>query len=242
MKTTLNLRLLKQTAIFTFLLAVAPMINVFTTNARAQSIVAPAVPDAEKISKEIDAAINNREPELYPAEFKFVPKPDDPQDALHSDTNPGRDYVLNLKKINKEVFCMAQNAFFEAGGESFRGKVAVSQVVMERTNSPGFPDTACGVVRHVVVTASKRRACQFSWWCTDRRDIPLYDKRGEIKPKVYQMWYDSVKAALLVYNNKAGEVVAGATHFYATKLVRPEWSRKMQKVEVIGGHTFLKPR
>lgn len=240
MKTTFNLRLLKQTAIFTFLLAVTPLITVFN-NANAQTIIAAKL-EATEISELVQKSLEPSEPQYYKPKFEVVQTSDDPQDALHSDTNPGRDYVLNVKQINKEVFCMAQNAYFEAGGESFRGKVAVSQVVMERTTSPGFPDTACGVVRHTVVTSNNKRSCQFSWWCSGRRDIPLYDKRGEIKPKVYQMWYDSVKAALLVYNNKAGEVVAGATHFYATKLVRPEWSRKMQKVEVIGGHTFMKPR
>lgn len=236
MKTIFNLRCVKQTAIFTFLLAVTPMINVFNQDASAQTIAEPTVVAAE-ISELIQKAHEPSELEFFKPEFKFVPTPDE-----HSDVNPGRDYVLNLKTINKEVFCMAQNNFFEAGGESFRGKVAVSKVVMERAKSPNYPDTACGVVRHTVVTANKKRACQFSWWCTNRRDIPLYDKRGEVKPKVYQQWYDSVRAALLVYNNKAGEVVSGATHFYATKLVRPNWSRKMQKVEVIGGHTFMKPK
>ena len=235
MKTTFNLRCIKQTAIFTFLLAVTPLITVFNQTAGAQTIaVKNEVPD--DIAKAIHAI---HEPDLtyknQVLKFKLAPEE-------HSDVNPDRDYVLNLKGMNKEVLCMAQNAFFEARGESFRGKVAVSQVVMERTKSPNYPDTACGVVRHTVVTANKKRSCQFSWWCTGRRDIPLYDKRGEVKPKVYQMWYDSVRAALLVYNNKADEVVSGATHFYATKLVRPEWSRKMQKVEVIGGHTFMKPK
>jgi spore germination cell wall hydrolase CwlJ-like protein len=235
MKTIFNLRLLKQTAIFTFLLAGTPMINVFNQDASAQTIVAKI--EAEEVSAMVQKTLDSSEPKLYTPEFKFAPTPEE-----HSDVTPGRDYVLNLKTINKEVFCMAQNNFFEARGESFRGKVAVSKVVMERASSPNYPDTACGVVRHTVVTANKKRTCQFSWWCNGRRDIPLYDKRGEVKPKVYQQWYDSVRAALLVYNNKAGEVVSGATHFYATKLVRPSWSRKMQKVEVIGGHTFMKPR
>jgi spore germination cell wall hydrolase CwlJ-like protein len=234
MKTIFNLRCVKQTAIFTFLLAVAPLITVFN-NASAQSII--AVKPEATLSSTIKTALEPSELEYYKPEFDYVPPSDE-----HSDINPGRDYVLNMKGMNKEVLCMAQNAFFEARGESFRGKVAVSKVVMERSKTEGFPNTACGVVRHVVVTANKKRSCQFSWWCKGPRDIPLYDKRGEVKPKVYQMWYDSVRAALLVYNNKAGEVVDGATHFYATKLVRPNWSRKMQKVEVIGGHTFMKPK
>lgn len=238
MKTIFNLRCVKQTAIFTFLLAVAPMITVFN-HASAQSIVVPATTETDELAKNVKATIEKQDELPYVnSVLQFVPVADE----SHSDTNPGRDYVLNLKGMNKEVLCMAQNAFFEARGEPFRGKVAVSQVVMERSKTDGYPNTACGVVRHTVVTANKKRSCQFSWWCKGPRDIPLYDKRGEVKPKVYQMWYDSVRAALLVYNNKAGEVVSGATHFYATKLVRPDWSRKMQKVEVIGGHTFMKPK
>ena len=30
------------------------------------------------------------------------------------------EYVLNMKNMNKTVFCMAQNAYFEAGSESFK--------------------------------------------------------------------------------------------------------------------------
>jgi spore germination cell wall hydrolase CwlJ-like protein len=235
MKTIFNLRLTKQTAIFTFLLAVTPLISVFNQNAGAQTIAAT---EENKIADEISKANNHEKLPYVNSVLQFTPVADE----HHSDINPGRDYVLNMKAMDKEVLCMAQNAFFEARGESFRGKVAVSKVVMERSKTEGFPNTACGVVRHTVMTANNKRKCQFSWWCSGRRDIPLYDRNGEVKPKVYQMWYDSVRAALLVYNNKAGEVVSGATHFYATKLVRPDWSRKMQKVEVIGGHTFMKPR
>jgi spore germination cell wall hydrolase CwlJ-like protein len=155
--------------------------------------------------------------------------------------DPGKDYVLNIKKMNKAVFCLAQNAFFESGGESFKSKVAVSQVVKNRSETEGFPDTECGVVKQMTVKANTR-TCQFSWWCAGKREIPLYDKKGEIRPKVYQQWYDSVKAALLVYNDKAGRIVEGATHFYAHRNVKPSWTNKMKTVEVIDNQTFVKPK
>ena len=225
MTTTFNLRLSKQTALFTSLLTVALMITVFTPNVRAQTI---AGTNEVQMELAVKAAIESVE---YVA----------PEITADDNIHPEREYVLNMKGMNKTVFCLAQNAYFEAGGESFRGKLAVTKVVQARAKHPAYPNTECGVIRQSVVRANKR-TCQFSWWCAGRRDIPLYDKRGEIKPRVYDVWYDCVKAALLVYNNKAGEIVNGATHFYATKVVRPSWSRSMQKVEVIGGHTFMKPR
>lgn len=161
--------------------------------------------------------------------------------APESSIDPSKDYVLNIRAMNKAVFCLAQNAFFESGSESFKSKLAVSQVVKTRSETEGYPDTECGVVKQMTVRANTR-TCQFSWWCAGKRDIPLYDKKGELRPKIYQQWYDSVKAALMVYNDKAGRIVEGATHFYSHRQVKPSWTSKMKTVEVIDNQTFVKPK
>ena len=219
--TNFKLRLTTKTAIFTLLIAATSMITMFNPNAIAQTI---------NSTQEI---ITNEAPQVTPLQYRDSP--------IVNDHTPDREYVLDIRGMNKTVFCLAQNAYFEAGGESFKNKIAVTTVVKTRSMTDGYPKTECGVVQEST-DRNNRRMCQFSWWCTGRREIPLYDRAGQIKPQVYQMWYDSVRAALLVHNNAAGDSVKGATHFYAHKVVRPAWASKMRLVAVIGNHTFVAPK
>lgn len=209
-------------------LAVAALISLLTFPANAQTIMMEPVVPVMPASVKLDSLVTD---------FQVT------EDTSHSEfiANPDRNYVLNLKKMNKAVFCLAQTAFFESGGESFKSKVAVSQVVKTRSETEGYPDTECGVVKQMTVRANTR-TCQFSWICAGKGDIPLYDKKGELRPKIYQQWYDSVKAALLVYNDKAGRVVEGATHFYSHRQVKPSWTRNMKVVAVIENQTFVGPK
>ena len=48
--------------------------------------------------------------------------------------------------IAESILCIALNVYFEARSEELPGKVAVGSVVMNRVESPIFPDTACEVV------------------------------------------------------------------------------------------------
>ena len=51
-----------------------------------------------------------------------------------------------------QLFCMAQNIYFEARAEGESGKQAVAHVVQNRVRDPKFPKTPCGVIqdgRHV---------------------------------------------------------------------------------------------
>jgi len=47
---------------------------------------------------------------------------------------------------NNEIYCLAQNIYFEAGNQPLAGKIAVSQVVLNRVEHYAYPDTVCGVV------------------------------------------------------------------------------------------------
>jgi hypothetical protein len=46
----------------------------------------------------------------------------------------------------KELWCLSQAVYFEARGESYRGQVAVAQVVLNRLKHRLYPKTICGVV------------------------------------------------------------------------------------------------
>jgi spore germination cell wall hydrolase CwlJ-like protein len=83
---------------------------------------------------------------------------------------------------NGDRFCLAQNIYFEAGNQSFAGKIAVSQVVLNRVLHSNFPDTVCDVVYQAQLSAWHlsqgrevpiRNKCQFSWYCDGKPDVPV---------------------------------------------------------------------
>jgi spore germination cell wall hydrolase CwlJ-like protein len=129
------------------------------------------------------------------------------------------------KVSDKELWCMATAIYFEARGESYRGQVAVGQVVMNRLGHRLYPKTICGVVYQ---NQSKRNACQFSFACDG---IP--EKVTEEKA-----WDQAMQIAKDVISGKEYLTDVGyATHYHAT-YVYPHWAPRMKKVTKIGMHVF----
>src|SRR5690606_8644563 len=48
--------------------------------------------------------------------------------------------------MSSEMRCLAGAIYFEARGEPLEGQLAVAQVIVNRAESPRFPDDYCGVV------------------------------------------------------------------------------------------------
>jgi spore germination cell wall hydrolase CwlJ-like protein len=49
---------------------------------------------------------------------------------------------------SREVNCLTEAVYFEARGEPYLGKLAVANVILNRTRlADRFPDTVCGVIR-----------------------------------------------------------------------------------------------
>ena len=131
-----------------------------------------------------------------------------------------------------QVFCLAQNIFFEAGIESTAGKAAVARVTVNRCSSERFPDSVCEVVKQGHKHANgqmKRYKCQFSWYCDGKSDtVPANSKN----------WKDSVDVAVAVYtSNKYQGLVEGAMWYHA-KYVSPHWKSSMDRVGTIDRHIF----
>ncbi|ODT83348.1 MAG: hypothetical protein ABS76_02990 [Pelagibacterium sp. SCN 64-44] len=131
------------------------------------------------------------------------------------------------KVSDRELWCLATAIYFEARGESYRGQVAVAQVVMNRTKDHRYPDTICGVVFQ---NQHRKNACQFSFACDGIPEVV-----NERKP-----WEQAEDIAQKVTK---GELylteVGSATHYHAT-YVRPAWAPRMEKVTQIGLHVFYK--
>lgn len=129
------------------------------------------------------------------------------------------------KVSDKELWCMATAIYFEARGESYRGQVAVGQVVMNRVAHRLYPNTICAVVFQ---NQSKRNACQFSFAC-DGRPEKVTDNKS---------WKQAMQIARDVVSGKEYLPEVGyATHYHAT-YVRPHWAPRMTKVTKIGMHVF----
>jgi hypothetical protein len=52
---------------------------------------------------------------------------------------------LQASDENGDVFCLAQNIYFESANQPLAGKIAVAQVVQNRVVHPSYPDTICDV-------------------------------------------------------------------------------------------------
>tara|TARA_B100000424_G_C22945216_1_gene503062 strand:+ start:2217 stop:2774 length:558 start_codon:yes stop_codon:yes gene_type:complete len=157
----------------------------------------------------------------------------------------------------KELYCLAANSYFEARGETFDGKIAVAQVVINRVKSKNYPNTICEVVQQGPIRESWKtrkitglpeeeriyypikNRCQFSWYCDGASDIiPMVRKNGKPNLITTAMWRDSVFAAVLVSTNKVKSLVGPSTHYYAYKKVTPHWPLLSEYV-VIGDHRFM---
>jgi len=135
---------------------------------------------------------------------------------------------IPAKVKEAQLKCLTQNIYYEAGHESFEGKVAVAQVTMNRLESGRFADTVCGVVQQKNVFYQKV-VCQFSWYCDDA------SKRKPINPAAYNESFEVAKMVLL--ENFRLSTVKEAIYYHAD-YVNPQWGKP--KVAVIGRHIFYK--
>ena len=143
---------------------------------------------------------------------------------------------LKASDANNEIFCMAQNIYFEAGNQPLAGKVAVGQVVLNRLEHSSYPGTMCDVIYQAQWKENwlgnmqpVRNKCQFSWFCDGKSDEP------EISPT----WYESLKIARDVVQGAYPDITEGATHYHADS-VNPYWADDLNQTVIINNHIFYK--
>jgi spore germination cell wall hydrolase CwlJ-like protein len=120
--------------------------------------------------------------------------------------------------------CLATALYFEARGETVKGQVAVAEVILNRSESPLYPDGVCRVVNQ-----GGGGGCQFSFTCDSASD--------RIREK--GAYLQAGKIARLMLDGAPRSLTAGATHFH-TRQVRPGWSRKFARTAAIGAHIFYR--
>lgn len=125
-----------------------------------------------------------------------------------------------------ELECLTQAVYFEARGESSRGQQAVATVIMNRTKSPKFPSTVCGVVYQ---GANRRHGCQFSFACDGRAERVVENTA----------WQRARGVAARALSGAVLRDVGGATHFHTTE-VAPAWGPRMLRTAQVGLHVFYR--
>lgn len=134
-------------------------------------------------------------------------------------------YSELTRDAQKEVTCLADNIYYEAGYEPEDGKVAVALVTLNRLNDKRYPKDICSVVKQKTNTT-----CQFSWFCMNVS-----------QNKNNTAYKDSMKTALWVYANyeQLEDITEGAIYYHAD-YVNPQW--KLRKTTKIGRHIFYRDR
>ncbi len=129
----------------------------------------------------------------------------------------------------RDRWCLSTAIYFEARGESYRGQVAVAQVVMNRVKHPLYPATICGVVFQ---NQSWLNRCQFSFACDGKPERVTEPKAWARAQEISQ----KVTSGKIYLTD-----VANATHYHAN-YVHPDWAKRMQRVTAIGTHIFYRFR
>lgn len=112
-----------------------------------------------------------------------------------------------------EAQCLAEAVYREARGEDYRGRLAVAQVVINRTRTAGYPKTICEVVI---------QPGQFSWtaepwgWSADRASWAV--------ARIALMGTHSLSDFRAIY--------------FHNNTVKPLWIKNKQFIAKIGNHFF----
>jgi spore germination cell wall hydrolase CwlJ-like protein len=143
--------------------------------------------------------------------------------------------------IHEQTDCLAQNIYFEGQGETAKGKLFIGAVVMERTRSPHFPSTICGVVYepgHDQYGNIVKNTCQFSWTC-DGNDHTIHIDN----PIERKAWEQSYLIATLIIAGKLKPSIDmnGVTNYHA-RYVNPIWahSKNFTLIAQVGNHLFYR--
>lgn len=125
--------------------------------------------------------------------------------------------AVSISPSEKDLLARLVEA--EAKGESYEGKVGVATVVLNRVDSPKFPDTVTGVIKQVV-----GKAYAFS---------PV--QNGSINKPASE---DSKKAVEQALTRK--DRLDDSIYFYNPKTATDNWIRSRAVIKTIDHHVFAK--
>jgi spore germination cell wall hydrolase CwlJ-like protein len=137
--------------------------------------------------------------------------------------------LIGQDQSASEKDCLAEAIYFEARGEPEEGQAAVAQVVLNRVSSGLYPSSICGVVFQ---NRSHYHGCQFSFACEGR----------SLRVTEPEAWASAQRVADEVTAGRTYVADVGAATHYHADYVRPQWSRRLKRLDVIGHHIFYELR
>ena len=139
--------------------------------------------------------------------------------------------MANMERTN-DLFLLTATVAMEAEGESYKGKLGVAYVIMNRVQRR----TPFKSVSDVVLDPY-----DFSAWNTKGGRQTALDTIGQ------WAWRESEKAAHSAYYEIEKDPTHGATHYLNVPLTRklrdgslPKWLESLRRTVKIGSHTFYK--
>lgn len=127
-----------------------------------------------------------------------------------------------------DIDILARTLLGEAEGETYRGKVAVAWVVVNRVMQPRFP---------AVVAAVCLQPRQFSCWNRGSPRLPVMLKARPIEGS---MFAECLEVAASVIREELPDPTNGADHYFNPDLAAPAWGKVMTDEIEIGRHRFGK--
>ncbi len=145
-----------------------------------------------------------------------------------TDVSYSRGWIAQQPKASgdKQWQCLAEALYFEARGETVKGQFAVAEVILNRVDSPRYPNSVCGVVHQ---GTGRKYGCQFTYTC-DGNPEAIHEPRA---------FNDVGKVAKLMLSGAPRALTDGATHYH-TGAVKPSWATKFPQTARIGTHMFYR--
>ena len=110
---------------------------------------------------------------------------------------------------------MSQAIYHEARGESYKGKIAIGHVILNRIER-GYGSDPCEII-------SQKN--QFSWY------------RMNYKVRELNRWKECIELSKLIISGKTKDPTKGSIFFHE-KHINPGW--RYTKTTLIGSHMFYK--
>jgi spore germination cell wall hydrolase CwlJ-like protein len=141
---------------------------------------------------------------------------------------PRPEYPLQ-DSAQDRVACLAKAVYFEARGEPTDGQRMVAEVILNRVDSPYYPDTVCDVVYQ---NKHKRNACQFSFACDGIPDV-IKEPKAYTKARAIALEALDCDDKCRAFRRLLGR----STHYHAD-FVSPSWADKLYRTGKFGKHIF----
>ena len=126
--------------------------------------------------------------------------------------------------LTVSALCLAMAVYYEARSESRDAQMAVAEVILNRVNSPKFPNTICEVVKQD--KGPKVYDCQFSFYCDGKPERMLEA----------EAWYAAQVISLDALENR--NTLGLTSMWYHAKECDPYWIKDLKFDDQIGAHLF----